>query len=713
MPSSFPFQLSANTTSFSLTTLPDDHVVSCYISDGVLWYKESHTRGFIWYEPEPLIGTNLTGASNLVVRSVRQGTSTVLLASWDALVEPSNASSRRAFFATIELSSPRQVTGPMLAAGDASPPARETYPSVAGDDASGYCLAWVRNTSGSDEIVLRSGPGLASLTDIYVISHADGSTVRSLFIVDEPFKGLGIVYQKTNATHDEMVYRPISLDSGPGSPSTVLDFSSATGVIISIDVSIATMGNKVVSFQEIGFMNDSVPINVSRVAWMPMQDANGTCAGTCVVKNSTLASNDAVYLQHVIFSNDQVLTVWLERDGTGGAFSIMYSIIDFDMTNRNSIYHSILLSYVFAAAGIFNLAIHKLLKRRAQVGMDAADAEPWNNIFISIIFFTLSGLMLLPFSGFQGESLGNSFADGFIYPAPINLASLIVIGFVFLFYLVSTPVIDHFWRRDFRTRKDTTLFDDETRPYTWKQEFMRKIPHLVTAIFIAGFDPVGAAAMRFADINKYNLYNFVNEGAIIFDYALRLNNIEVGSYAVKIVMTSGAIFLWVLDLHMLLAPNRYFFMKDYLNYISRRKEKTSMADFVVMIISLLVMIILLTYNPAYKLQGHMVSMAGFCSLCFGDTMGVVVGKSFGKHPLIGNKKKTWEGAIAGMVTSFGLSLIFLSWPFALLVAAVYLLVDLITPRLPISDNIMIPLLLAVVFLPLLPFVDSFLMQLYL
>ncbi len=131
-----------------------------------------------------------------------------------------------------------------------------------------------------------------------------------------------------------------------------------------------------------------------------------------------------------------------------------------------------------------------------------------------------------------------------------------------------------------------------------------------------------------------------------------------------------------------------------------------MADFVVMFASLLLMILVLTFNPQYKLQGAFVCFAGFGALCFGDTAGMVIGRIFGKHKLWKDAKKSWEGAVAGALVSFLVALAFIEWPFALLMAGLYLAVDMITTRVLISDNFLIPLFACLAFLPLLPFVQS-------
>jgi dolichol kinase len=367
-----------------------------------------------------------------------------------------------------------------------------------------------------------------------------------------------------------------------------------------------------------------------------------------------------------------------------------------------------LLADIFLSCGAFNVFVYFHLKKKKKFD---ASSEPLNNHAVTGSFITIGILMLIPASGFQGERLGSSYADGYIFPAPINLGAIIVIGFVFLFFGVTTPLIDKMWRRD-RREQQSILHVEET-PFSWKQEILRKLPHVIMFLLVFGFDPLGSNAMHFVNVQKYDRFNFVNEGGIIFDYVLRLNNIEIGSYAVKIMMVSGMLFLWILDLHVLLAsPTTYYFMKDYFILAFRKKERSSMADFVVMFSSLLLMILVLTFNPEFKLQGSFVCFAGFGALCFGDTAGMVIGRIFGKHKLWKDAKKSWEGAVAGALVSFLVALIFIDWPFALLIAGLYLAVDVITTRVPISDNFLIPLLVCLAFLPLLPFVQSPLASLY-
>nr|MDO8108981.1 phosphatidate cytidylyltransferase [Candidatus Sigynarchaeota archaeon] len=701
-PDRLPFRLSG-VESVSLTSLPGDHVVICYIDNESIWYKESATRGFSWADQELLVASNLTGAGNLFAMTVETGTGNAILLAWDALLEPSNQSSRRAFFAVMNLTTSTIIAGPVLCS-NLGGPRVEQFPTIAGNAATGYEMSWMVNNSGVYSIATRSMTSSFTLGSATTLALGTDSITSPAVLMDSG-GAFDLFYVQRNGTGTHVIHKDFLPGNTFSSGSSIFDSNSTLDPVKDFDYSFTSVDDLILSF-EANITNGSAARIDSEIYFFP-RGMNFTSVRRSTIENNT----GAQFLQHERFSNDQVITIWVENAiGHVGQQDIAFFITDFDMNNKNSTVHSILLAYIFFACGIFNFFVFLHLKQRKRFEQES---EPINNIAMTMCFVVVAVLMLLPFTGFQGERLGESYADGFIFPAPINLATVIVIGFVFLFFLVSTPLIDKFWHRDAPTREFKSTLLAEKSPFSWKQEILRKIPHICVALLIIGFDPIGSSLMQFVDIQKYDRYNFVNEGAIIFDYVLRLNNLEIGSYAVKLVIAAGLVFLWVLDLHVLLAsPKTYFFMKDYFFYTFRKKEKSSMADFVVMFASLLLMIIILTFNPAYKLQGTFVCFAGFCSLCFGDTAGVFVGKSIGKHPFPFYKKKTWEGAIAGTGISFLCALLFVSWPFAFLVAGLYLLVDMITPRLPISDNLLIPVLIALVFLPILPYINSPLMGFY-
>ncbi|MBN2154103.1 MAG: phosphatidate cytidylyltransferase, partial [Candidatus Lokiarchaeota archaeon] len=691
-PASMPFSL-PGAKSISLARLPNDHVMMCYIDGGGIHYRESDTRGASWYEPRSVISTNLTDAGNLYAKVVQSGGSNVLLLAWDAEI-PENAT-RRAFYATINLATGVAVNEPAFCS-SGSGAAVEQYPTIAGGDGGVYHMAWLVNASGDHSIALRNGTSLSSWGPISAVGLGTDSITYPRVLVDS-HGNPEVVYSRANATAQQLVHRSIQGGVSFSQPNVLINESSGGSTFTCFDSSLSSADDLVVSFHGSGTVGGESVENASVIVYATR------ASGFADVKQETFVSRPAVHcLGHITFTNDQVLTAWLETT------EVLFTITDFDMSNKNSTFHSILLADIFISCGAFNVFVHFHLKKKKKLD---ENSEPLNNHAVTACFVAIGIIMLVPLSGFQGERMGESYADGFVFPAPINLATVIVVGFVFLFFGVTTPLIDKFWRRD--KREQQSILNVDTRPFSWKQEILRKIPHVAVAFLIIGFDPLGSNAMQFVNVQKYDQFNFVNEGGIIFDYVLRLNNIEIGSYAVKIVMASGMVFLWILDLHVLLAsPTTYYFAKDYFIIAFRKKERTSMADFVIMFSSLLLMILVLTFHPQYKLQGSFVCFAGFASLCFGDTAGMIAGRLFGKHKLWKGAIKSWEGAIAGAAVSFLSALVFVEWPFALLVAGTYVAVDIITARVPISDNFLIPVITALVFLPLLPFVSSPLAGLY-
>jgi len=83
----------------------------------------------------------------------------------------------------------------------------------------------------------------------------------------------------------------------------------------------------------------------------------------------------------------------------------------------------------------------------------------------------------------------------------------------------------------------------------------------------------------------------------------------------------------------------------------------------------------------------------------GDLMSSQIGIRYGKTPITWNKKKTWEGTIAGTVTSFMICLIFVGFIYALIFAIVFMSFDLFTRKpLNLSDNLLIPIGIALIYI---------------
>ncbi|TFF93728.1 MAG: hypothetical protein EU544_05450 [Promethearchaeota archaeon] len=83
----------------------------------------------------------------------------------------------------------------------------------------------------------------------------------------------------------------------------------------------------------------------------------------------------------------------------------------------------------------------------------------------------------------------------------------------------------------------------------------------------------------------------------------------------------------------------------------------------------------------------------------GDLMTSQVGIRWGKHQIQWNQRKTWEGNVAGTITSFFICLPFIGVVWALIFAITFMAFDLFTNRpINLSDNLLIPIGCALIFL---------------
>ncbi len=81
----------------------------------------------------------------------------------------------------------------------------------------------------------------------------------------------------------------------------------------------------------------------------------------------------------------------------------------------------------------------------------------------------------------------------------------------------------------------------------------------------------------------------------------------------------------------------------------------------------------------------------------GDTFAALFGVKFGTHKLP-DGEKSWEGLIAGLLSTFLVSFLFVGWLWAFFTALIYVLVDLITPRfVKVSDNLLFPIVSVLVY----------------
>lgn len=161
-----------------------------------------------------------------------------------------------------------------------------------------------------------------------------------------------------------------------------------------------------------------------------------------------------------------------------------------------------------------------------------------------------------------------------------------------------------------------------------------------------------------------------------------------------------AIFMLLIltDFVRIYAPH-YYPIKT-ISRVYREKEKNTLGPHVLITVGITCAV--LFFSPP-------IAMAVIAMAALGDAAATIVGVTVGKHKIHSKSKKTWEGCIAGVAVSFGtgfLCMIVLvdSINLATITAGVVLcgigafiffIIDYYTPRVPLTDNILNPLVIGV------------------
>ncbi|MHA1794437.1 MAG: hypothetical protein ACTSVI_17510 [Promethearchaeota archaeon] len=78
--------------------------------------------------------------------------------------------------------------------------------------------------------------------------------------------------------------------------------------------------------------------------------------------------------------------------------------------------------------------------------------------------------------------------------------------------------------------------------------------------------------------------------------------------------------------------------------------------------------------------------------CFGDTLAAQIGMRWGKHKISFNPDKSWEGLIAGTITSYFCAIFFMGAIWSIVAAITFLIVDALTSKIiKLSDNLAFPI----------------------
>ncbi|TFG05987.1 MAG: hypothetical protein EU536_00155 [Promethearchaeota archaeon] len=133
----------------------------------------------------------------------------------------------------------------------------------------------------------------------------------------------------------------------------------------------------------------------------------------------------------------------------------------------------------------------------------------------------------------------------------------------------------------------------------------------------------------------------------------------------------------------------FFPLEKLASFGVREKEKDTVASYVYFVVGIMFAATFLYPIPVFSVIGI---------LCFADTAASLFGRKFGTHKLQFNKSKSWEGSIAGFAVSLLVTILIVGPIWGLVASVVFLVTDAITPTLPLSDNIAIPVFVSAAYL---------------
>lgn len=354
-PESFPIEFSGTSVdSMAITSLPGDHVVLCYVEDGVLYYRESYTRGSLWKDPATLV-SGLHDPGNLTIESLPISGGMHLLAVWDALEQVGNESTRKAFYLLYDPGE-GQVTTNATRLSSTGDSIIEYHPSFTGGEGAGFTFSWLTNQTGYVSIAVRHGATLGALGAVNVIDGGTSDLYQPVLSKDSTGH-VSIAYNLKNATFNGIMIQNITAGVPDATRCILIELPSTSCIVSNLDCSFTSAGDVVLSLEGCSPTNASIS---NQSTLIQFSSSGETSSNTSLIISNTTS---LALLQHHIFQNDQIITIWLEN--RAGKDVILFSITDFDMDNRNSIMHSILLAYVFIALGIFNLFVSlKMMEKR-------------------------------------------------------------------------------------------------------------------------------------------------------------------------------------------------------------------------------------------------------------------------------------------------------------------------------------------------------------
>jgi len=237
---------------------------------------------------------------------------------------------------------------------------------------------------------------------------------------------------------------------------------------------------------------------------------------------------------------------------------------------------------------------------------------------------------------------------------------LYIIFFTIPFYIIFYILVKLERKRVQRNRsrlKDIEIDEKTMRELPFKYEVYRKLTHLVV-IFICFVYFLFSVLVKLLVDFIINLFPDFFYELLAGESIINLSSVEFAQYLVLFLTSISLIGLLTADYVRIIYPEDYPFKT--VNRLLRRKElKTRIGPHISMAVG--TMSIVLIFGPLTR-NGPLIVCAAILMSNIGDSTANLVGRYRGHHKIRGGKK-SYEGLIMGILSSFSSGVLFLLYIF--------------------------------------------------
>lgn len=336
-----------------------------------------------------------------------------------------------------------------------------------------------------------------------------------------------------------------------------------------------------------------------------------------------------------------------------------------------SLIHKLVLCSLLICFSIYLLGFSYKYKKKNRYGFNSTIATAFILIFLAYIIFFYDEILPYPLD------------------AAVNIWMAIIFGIQFIYFLII--------RVKFKEKGDKMNVEEQTYEedgeIKLKMEYMRKAFHTVILLVIVCYFLIAPLVNDFV----YEIY--------LIDVDLYYSLWQTNQYPLvpsetepELIIFTWTFMFFICALLLLLIPDlfriynrKYSMFSGVYKRVIRMKEFYTVGPQIYLTIGCTFVFLLSIFGVVLPIVG----LAGMLIAAFGDAAAAIIGRKYGAHKfntiLQTDEQKSWEGLIAGFLTSFLCAILLVFNPLVAIIGSlVFIIIDYLNPK--IADNVLNPIL---------------------